>query len=166
MAHPTAPCARLKWPLRWASRPEAGDDQVWEAAVAARCLPFIEELPQGLDTIVGDRGVKLSGGQRQRIAIARAFLKNAPILILDEATSALDTEAEEAIRAALERLMTGRTVITIAHRLSTLRRFDRILVLRGGRLVESGPPEELMRRPGVYRDLVSRELGRLSEQVV
>ncbi len=147
-------------------RPEADDDEVWEAAVAARCLPFIEEMPQGLDTIVGDRGVKLSGGQRQRIAIARAFLKNAPILILDEATSALDTEAEEAIRAALERLMTGRTVITIAHRLSTLRKFDRILVLRGGRLVESGPPEELMRRPGVYRDLVSRELGLLSEQAV
>lgn len=139
---------------------------MWEAAIGARCLPFIEKLPQGLETVVGDRGVKLSGGQRQRIAIARAFLKNAPILVLDEATSALDTEAEEAIREALERLMTGRTVITIAHRLSTLRNFDRILVLRGGKLVEDGPPHRLMREPGIYRDLVNREMSRLSEQEV
>jgi len=147
-------------------RPHATDDEVWEAAIGARCLPFIEKLPQGLETVVGDRGVKLSGGQRQRIAIARAFLKNAPILVLDEATSALDTEAEEAIREALERLMTGRTVITIAHRLSTLRNFDRILVLRGGKLVEDGPPHRLMREPGIYRDLVNREMSRLSEQEV
>jgi ATP-binding cassette subfamily B protein len=145
-------------------RPDATDEEVWEAALAARCRPFIETLPQGLDTVVGDRGVKLSGGQRQRVAIARAFLKNAPLLILDEATSALDTEAEEAIREALERLMTGRTVIAIAHRLSTLRNFDRILVLRGGKLVEDGAPDNLMREDGVYRGLVNRELSRLVEQ--
>ena len=126
---------------------------------------FIESLPEGLDTMVGDRGVKLSGGQRQRIAIARAFLKNAPLLLLDEATSALDSESEEAIREALERLMAGRTVIAIAHRLSTLRDFDRILVLQGGRLVEDGAPDALMRRNGVYCDLVNRELDGLSRQV-
>jgi ATP-binding cassette subfamily B protein len=145
-------------------RPDASDEEVWEAAAAARCRPFIEKLPRGLDTIVGDRGLKLSGGQRQRIAIARAFLKNAPLLILDEATSALDGEAEEAIREALERLMVGRTVITIAHRLSTLRNFDRILVLHCGKIVEDGTPDLLMRRRGVYYDLISRERERLVEQ--
>ena len=145
-------------------RPDATDQEVWDAATAARCKPFIDNLPRGLDTIVGDRGVKLSGGQRQRIAIARALLKNAPLLILDEATSALDSESEEAIRDALENLMVGRTVITIAHRLSTLRNFDRILVLQGGKLIEDGAPETLMRSQGVYHDLVSRELGRLAEQ--
>ena len=145
-------------------RPGATDEEVWDAAAAARCRPFIENLPRGLDTMVGDRGVKLSGGQRQRIAIARAFLKDAPLLILDEATSALDIEAEEAIRETLESLMAGRTVITIAHRLSTLRNFDRILVLQGGRLVEDGAPDALMRGQGVYHDLVSRELSRLAEQ--
>jgi ATP-binding cassette subfamily B protein len=146
------------------SRPGATDEEVWDAAAAARCRPFIENLPRGLDTMVGDRGVKLSGGQRQRIAIARAFLKDAPLLILDEATSALDIEAEEAIRETLESLMAGRTVITIAHRLSTLRNFDRILVLQGGKLVEDGAPDALMRGQGVYHDLVSRELSRLAEQ--
>lgn len=145
-------------------RPGATDEEVWDAAAAARCRPFIENLPRGLDTMVGDRGVKLSGGQRQRIAIARAFLKDAPLLILDEATSALDIEAEEAIRETLESLMAGRTVITIAHRLSTLRNFDRILVLQGGRLVEDGAPDALMRGQGVYHDLVGRELSRLAEQ--
>ena len=145
-------------------RPGATDEEVWDAAAAARCRPFIENLPRGLDTMVGDRGVKLSGGQRQRIAIARAFLKDAPLLILDEATSALDIEAEEAIRETLESLMAGRTVITIAHRLSTLRNFDRILVLQGGRLVEDGAPDALLRCQGVYHDLVSRELSRLAEQ--
>ena len=146
-------------------RPDATDEEVWQAAIAARCRPFIEKLPLGLDTMVGDRGVKLSGGQRQRIAIARAFLKNAPLLILDEATSALDSDSEEAIREALEHLMAGRTVISIAHRLSTLRNFDRIVVLKGGRLIEDGPPEGLMRSQGVYYELVSRELGRLTERV-
>jgi ATP-binding cassette, subfamily B, bacterial len=145
-------------------RPDATDEEVWNAAIAARCRPFIQNLPQGLDTVVGDRGLKLSGGQRQRIAIARAFLKNAPILLLDEATSALDGEAEEAIREALESLMAGRTVIAIAHRLSTLRNFDRILVLRGGRLVQDGAPDALMRVDGPYRAQITREINRLSEQ--
>ncbi len=102
------------------------------AAEMAHCRDFIEALPEGFDTMVGDRGVKLSGGQRQRLAIARALLKNAPILLLDEATSALDTESEQAIQAALDTLMTGRTVIAIAHRLSTLQSFDRIIVMDQG----------------------------------
>lgn len=145
-------------------RPDATDDEVWAAAVAARCRPFIENLPDGLETPVGDRGTKLSGGQRQRIAIARAFLKNAPILLLDEATSALDSESEEAIRQALERLMVNRTVLTVAHRLSTLRGFDRILVLRGGEVVQDGPPDDLMRIDGPYRDLINEEVSRLAPQ--
>ena len=143
-------------------RPEASDDEVWQAAVDSRCHLFIEALPEGLDTIVGDRGLKLSGGQRQRISIARAFLKNAPILLLDEATSALDTESEEAIRAALERLMDGRTVIAIAHRLSTLRGFDRIIVMNAGRAVEDGPPDALIAANGAYRRLIDQETRRLS----
>ncbi|HVX92085.1 MAG TPA: ATP-binding cassette domain-containing protein, partial [Xanthobacteraceae bacterium] len=113
--------------------------------------------PNGIATIVGDRGVKLSGGQRQRIAIARAFLKDAPILLLDEATSALDSQSEEAIRDALIRLMRRRTVIAIAHRLSTLRSFDRIVVLHRGRVIQDGTPDELAARPGPYRDLLKRQ---------
>jgi ATP-binding cassette, subfamily B, bacterial len=144
-------------------RPEATDDEVMEAAFAARC-DFIEELPQGMRTIVGERGVKLSGGQRQRIAIARAFLKDAPLLLLDEATSALDTESEEAIREALGRLMKGRTVIAIAHRLSTVRNFDRIVVLHAGCVAQDGPPDLLVRREGPYRELLQREMDRLVRQ--
>jgi ATP-binding cassette subfamily B protein len=143
-------------------RPDASDGDVVAAARAARCLEFIEALPQGPATIVGDRGIKLSGGQRQRIAIARALLKDSPILLLDEATSALDTAHEEEIRAALDRLMRGRTVIAIAHRLSSLRGFDRIVVLQTGRIVEDGPPDVLMRRNGPYRSLVQQELSRLA----
>ena len=144
-------------------RPEATDDEVLEAAFAARC-DFIEILPEGMRTIVGERGVKLSGGQRQRIAIARAFLKDAPLLLLDEATSALDSESEEAIREALGRLMKGRTVIAIAHRLSTVRNFDRIVVLQTGRVIQDGPPDLLVRRDGLYRQLVQREMDRLAQQ--
>jgi ATP-binding cassette subfamily B protein len=144
-------------------RPDACDDEVMEAALAARCRDFIDALPGGFGTIVGDRGVKLSGGQRQRIAIARAFLKDAPILLLDEATSALDIESEEAIREALSRLMQGRTVIAIAHRLSTLRSFDRIVVLQEGRVSQDGPPDKLVRRAGLYRELVMREMNRLAK---
>ena len=147
-------------------RPDASDEEVWKAAIAARCRPFIEKLPQGLDTMVGDRGLKLSGGQRQRIAIARAFLKNAPILLLDEATSALDTASEEAIREALDELMRGRTVIAIAHRLSTLRSFDRIIVLQSGKIVQDGAPDELTRYDGPYRTLVNDEMGRLAPATV
>jgi ATP-binding cassette, subfamily B, bacterial len=144
-------------------RPDATDEEVLQAAVAARC-EFIEALPEGFATRVGDRGLRLSGGQRQRIAIARGFLKKAPILLLDEATSALDSESEEAIREALERLMRGRTVLAIAHRLSTLRSFDRIVVLHAGRIVQDGPPDALIRREGIYRELVMREMSRLGKQ--
>jgi ATP-binding cassette subfamily B protein len=142
-------------------RPTATDDEVLRAAIAARC-DFVESLPNGLATMVGDRGVKLSGGQRQRIAIARAFLKDAPILLLDEATAALDSESEEAIREALGRLMRGRTVIAIAHRLATLRNFDRVVVLREGKIIEDGPPDRLMRETGPYRQLVTQEMNRLA----
>ncbi|KRR27345.1 ABC transporter ATP-binding protein [Bradyrhizobium retamae] len=142
-------------------RPNATDDEVLRAAIAARC-DFIENLPEGMATMVGDRGIKVSGGQRQRIAIARAFLKDAPILLLDEATAALDSESEEAIREALSRLMRGRTVIAIAHRLATLRNFDRVVVLQGGRIIEDGPPDILLQGRGPYRELVAREMGRLA----
>lgn len=131
-----------------------------EAAGAAQCLDFINELPLRFETVVGNKGTKLSGGQRQRIAIARAFLKDAPILLLDEATSSLDLESEAAIRSALKRLMRGRTVIAIAHRLSTLRGFDRILVLQNGRIVQDGPHDALVHRDGLYRSLIHRSLIR------
>jgi ATP-binding cassette subfamily B protein len=143
-------------------RPNATDDEVLRAAIAARC-DFVETLPEGLDTMVGDRGVKLSGGQRQRIAIARAFLKDAPIVLLDEATAALDSESEEAIREALARLMRGRTVIAIAHRLATLRNFDRVVVLKAGKIIEDGPPDRLMQGQGPYRELVTQEMSRLAK---
>jgi ATP-binding cassette subfamily B protein len=142
-------------------RPSATDDEVLRAAIAARC-DFIENLPEGMATMVGDRGIKVSGGQRQRIAIARAFLKDAPILLLDEATAALDSESEEAIREALSRLMRGRTVIAIAHRLATLRNFDRVVMLQAGRIVDDGPPDVLVKGKGPYRELVAREMGRLA----
>jgi ATP-binding cassette subfamily B protein len=145
-------------------RPDASDAEVLEAAAAARCDEFIATLPEGLATIVGDRGVKLSGGQRQRIAIGRAFLKDASILLLDEATSALDVESEEMIRDALERLMRGRTVVAIAHSLPTLRSFDRIVMLQDGRVVEDGDPDVLMQHDGPYRRLVMREMGRLTRK--
>jgi ATP-binding cassette subfamily B protein len=142
-------------------RPNATDNEVLRAAMAARC-DFIDSLPKGMATIVGDRGIKVSGGQRQRIAIARAFLKDAPILLLDEATAALDTESEEAIREALSRLMRGRTVVAIAHRIATLRNFDRVVMLQAGRIIEDGSPDLLLQGKGPYRELVARELGRLA----
>jgi len=142
-------------------RPTATDNEVLRAAIAARC-DFVETLPEGLATMVGDRGVKLSGGQRQRIAIARAFLKDAPILLLDEATAALDSESEEAIREALGRLMRGRTVIAIAHRLATLRNFDRVIMLKAGKIIEDGAPDRLMQGQGPYRELVTQEMNRLA----
>ncbi len=138
-------------------RPDATDDEVWKAAEAAHCTDFIKALPEGFETIVGDRGVKLSGGQRQRIAIARAILKDSPVLLLDEATSALDSESEAAIRAAISNLMKGRTVIAIAHRLSTLRDFDRIVVLEEGRISQDGSPEMLSHKEGFYRELLKKE---------
>jgi len=138
--------------IRYA-RPEASEADVLDAAAMAQC-DFLSALPEGYNTMVGDRGVKLSGGQRQRLAIARALLKDAPILLLDEATSALDTESERAIQTALDRLMQGRTVIAVAHRLSTLQNFDRIVVMDHGRIVDDGPPLLLSSRPGPYRDLL------------
>ncbi|MFG3693447.1 ABC transporter ATP-binding protein [Stutzerimonas stutzeri] len=131
-------------------RPGATDEEVIEAARSAFCDGFIRELPQEYDTLVGERGVMLSGGQRQRLGIARAFLKNAPILILDEATSALDTQSEAEIQVALNDLVHNRTVVAVAHRLSTLSSFDRIIVLRDGRIVEDGPPHELRSRGGEF----------------
>lgn len=144
-------------------RPDASDREVKAAAEAARCRDFIEALPSGFGTIVGDRGTRLSGGQRQRIAIARAILKDSPIVLLDEATSSLDSESEEKIRQALDRLMQGRTVIAIAHRLSTLRHFDRIVFLKQGRVVQDGSPDELLRQGGPYRALVENEVARLRQ---
>jgi ATP-binding cassette subfamily B protein len=142
--------------IRYA-RPTATTAEVLQAAELARCREFIEALPEGFDTVVGDRGTKLSGGQRQRIAIARAILKNAPLLLLDEATSALDTESEQAIQGALDILMEGRTVVAIAHRLSTLRNFDRIVVMDQGAVIDDGSPTELASRPGPFRDLLQRQ---------
>ncbi|MBA1263865.1 ABC transporter ATP-binding protein [Stutzerimonas stutzeri] len=134
-------------------RPEASDEEVFEAARHAFCDAFIRALPEGYQTLVGERGVMLSGGQRQRLGIARAFLKDAPILILDEATSALDTQSEAEIQDALNQLIRGRTVVAVAHRLSTLANFDRIVVLRDGQIVEDGPPHELRRRGGEFEAL-------------
>lgn len=143
--------------IRYA-RPDASDEAISKAIVAAHCDDFVGALPLGLDTIVGDRGVCLSGGQRQRIALARAFLKDAPILLLDEATSALDHESEEVIQEASARLMRGRTVIAIAHRLTTLRDFDRIIVLQAGRIVRTAPPAALIGADGRFRDVLRDEL--------
>ena len=132
---------------------EVSGDALEQAADAARVLEFTGEQPAGLNTMVGDRGVLLSGGQRQRISIARALLKDAPILILDEATSALDTESERYIQAALARLVQNRTTFIIAHRLSTVEQADRIIVLDGGDLIETGTHAELLNKDGIYAQL-------------
>ena len=132
---------------------EVPEEEIVAAAQAAHAMEFIRDLPNGMNTLVGEKGVRLSGGQRQRIAIARAILKNAPVLILDEATSALDSESERHVQAALETLMRGRTTLVIAHRLSTIENADRIVVLQKGRIVEMGNHQELMEKNGVYAQL-------------
>jgi ATP-binding cassette subfamily B protein len=144
-------------------RPDASDDEVIAAARAAHAADFVAALPEGWHSFLGERGVRLSGGQRQRIAIARAMLKNAPLLLLDEATSALDAESERAVQAALEAAMAGRTTIVIAHRLATVQRADRIVVMDGGRIVDSGTHAELVARGGLYARLAAMQFGREGE---
>jgi subfamily B ATP-binding cassette protein MsbA len=141
------------------ARPDASREEVLRAARIARCDDFVQDLADGYETIVGERGVKLSGGQRQRVAIARAILADPRILILDEATSSLDSESEAAIQEGLAELMKGRTTFVIAHRLSTIRNADMILVLEGGRIVERGRHAELLARGGRYFDLYTRQHG-------
>ena len=136
-------------------KPNATEQEIIEAAQRANTWQFISTFPEGLDTVVGDRGIKLSGGQRQRVAIARAILKNPAILILDEATSSLDSESEKLVQGALDELMEHRTSLIIAHRLSTIRKVDKILVIDGGRIVEAGTHEELSdREGGLYANLL------------
>lgn len=138
-------------------RPDATMEQIRKAARQANALEFIEQLPQGFETVTGERGVKLSGGQRQRIAIARAMLADCPVLVLDEATSALDSESEHLVQDALSKLMAGRTAIVVAHRLSTVASLDRIVVLSNGRIVEDGPHAELVEHGGEYAHLWARQ---------
>ena len=138
---------------------DASEDEIIRAAQAANAWNFIQAMPQGLQTEIGENGLKLSGGQRQRIAIARALLRNAPILILDEATSALDNESERLVQAALENLMQNRTTIVIAHRLSTIEKADNIVVMHEGRIVEQGTHDELLAKGGRYADLHSLQSG-------
>ena len=145
-------------------RPDATMEQIREAARQANALEFIERLPQGFDTVTGERGVKLSGGQRQRIAIARALLADCPVLVLDEATSALDSESEQLVQDALATLMRGRTSIVVAHRLSTVASLDRIVVLDGGKVAEDGPHAQLIEQGGEYANLWSRQTGAYLEE--
>ena len=140
-------------------RPDATAEEIMEAAKMANAHEFISQMPHGYDTMVGERGLTLSGGQRQRLGIARAIVRNSPILILDEPTAALDTDSEKLVMEALERLMKGRTVITIAHRLSTIRDADRILVLKGGMIAENGTHDELMKLSGIYAELYRIQAG-------
>jgi subfamily B ATP-binding cassette protein MsbA len=142
-------------------KPSATRAEIMRAAEFANATEFIEQMPKGFDTLVGERGVSLSGGQRQRIAIARAVIRNTPILILDEPSSGLDAESEKLVFEALDRLMKGKTAIVIAHRLSTIRAADIIFVIKGGRLVESGTHEQLKDSGGVYSELYDIQFGAL-----
>ncbi|MEO8852378.1 MAG: ATP-binding cassette domain-containing protein, partial [Ginsengibacter sp.] len=139
-------------------RPEATEEEIMEAARLANALEFIEKMPNEIETIVGERGFTLSGGQRQRIGIARAIVRNSPILILDEPTSSLDSESEKLVMEALENLMAGRTVIIIAHRLNTIRNVDKIIVLCKGEIEEEGNHNELIEKKGVYREMCNDQL--------
>ena len=139
--------------------PDATQEEIEEVAKKAQAHEFIMKLEDGYDTMVGERGIKLSGGQKQRVAIARAMLKDAPILVLDEATSALDSESEVEIQKALHVLMEGKTVIAVAHRLSTLREMDRILVLETGKVIEDGTHDELTKNGGTYQRLWEHQAG-------
>jgi ATP-binding cassette subfamily B protein len=152
----------LKENIRY-GRPDATDEEIIAVAKMAHAHDFIEQLADGYETLVGERGVKLSGGQRQRVAIARAMLKNAPILVLDEATSALDSESEVLIQDALWKLMEGRTAIVIAHRLSTIQRMDRILVMDQGEIVEQGSHKDLLHQNGIYAKLWAHQSGGFME---
>ncbi|MBS0330590.1 MAG: ATP-binding cassette domain-containing protein, partial [Proteobacteria bacterium] len=140
-------------------RATASDEDVLQAARAALVDEFIERLPEGYQTFLGERGTRLSGGQRQRIAIARAILKGAPLLLLDEATSALDAESEALVQQGLGAAMQGRTTLVIAHRLATVQKVDRIVVMDGGRIVETGTPEDLRRQGGLYARLAALQLN-------
>jgi subfamily B ATP-binding cassette protein MsbA len=144
-------------------QPHVAAKDVEAAARMALAHDFIMEMPAGYDTFIGERGLRLSGGERQRIAIARAILKNAPILILDEATSALDNESEALVQSALQNLMAGRTVMVIAHRLSTVRRADRIVVLEAGTIADIGPHDDLMKKLGTYRRLYDLQFAEMEQ---
>ena len=150
--------ASVRENLRFA-RPDATDEEIEDAARTARIDTLISSLPEGYDTVVGERGYRFSGGEKQRMAIARTILRNPPVLVLDEATSSLDTQTEAAVQAELERLSEGRTTITIAHRLSTVRDADQIVVLDKGRIVERGHHDELLEAGGLYAALVARDVA-------